>query len=489
MTHLRQAPRGAALLLLTSLAWLGAAPAAQPTAARPSDREITRAIELRLDRSPAVAAHRIDVATNKGIVTLTGSADSVPARREAVRLAASVRGVRAILDKLTVRPVARTDERLRRDIKEALADDPATSALGLKVAVSEGVATVRGTVGSLAERALVSEVLAGVKGVRGIDNELTVRPAKDRPDGEIKEAVERRLRRDAMVDSALVEVRVAGGKVSLSGTVGSAAEKVRAVLDSYVPGAVAVDASGLDVDPSRPRKDLRRTELYTKRTDAETADDIRTALMADPRVYSGNVEVEVDRGLVTLTGTVNNLRAKLAAAEAARGVIGAWRVRNLIRVRPKTSPLDEEVARRVVAALARDAWLSDEAIKVSVLNGRVRLAGTVDSVFERDRAGLAASSVIGAVAVRNDLRVAAAVAPGAVRDLALKRQIEAALRFSPLVDARQINVTVAERTAVLSGTVDTWREQEEALRLATEAGALYVTDRLKIRLQPDYLPR
>ena len=68
------------------------------------------------------------------------------------------------------------------------------------------------------------------------------------------------------------------------------------------------------------------------RTDAEIQQDVLLELKWDTRVKETEVGVAVDRGIVTLTGTVDSYAKKIAAQEAAHRVKGVLVVANELRV-------------------------------------------------------------------------------------------------------------------------------------------------------------
>ncbi|AWV04715.1 hypothetical protein DM992_35835 [Burkholderia sp. JP2-270] len=65
-----------------------------------SDATLGRDVEQELSRDPAGAAIAIEAAD--GVVTLTGTVDSMAERRAACGAAWSVKGVREVVDRLTV---------------------------------------------------------------------------------------------------------------------------------------------------------------------------------------------------------------------------------------------------------------------------------------------------------------------------------------------------------------------------------------------------
>lgn len=69
-----------------------------------------------------------------------------------------------------------------------------------------------------------------------------------------------------------------------------------------------------------------------QRGDEPIRDEVLDALSEIAAVDDGEIEVEVDEGEVTLSGTVPDRRAQLAAEEAARGVNGVTDVESMIEI-------------------------------------------------------------------------------------------------------------------------------------------------------------
>lgn len=68
-----------------------------------TDAEITSAVKTKLLGDTAVAGLKIDVDTEKGVVTLTGPVRSAAEKAEALRLARTTKGVSRVVDKLVIR--------------------------------------------------------------------------------------------------------------------------------------------------------------------------------------------------------------------------------------------------------------------------------------------------------------------------------------------------------------------------------------------------
>ncbi len=469
----------AAILLMA-----GAAPTlAAPVGDTIEDQDVTVALQTELLVDEAVPSHKIDVETQDGVVILSGTVDSLLAKDRAVKTAEAMKGVRSVVDQIEVMDTERSDPQIRTDVVEALASDPAADSYELDVDVEDGRVTLSGTVESFEEKDLSSIVAKGVKGVQGVSNLVTVDYETDRPDHEIESEIERRLETDVKVDEMLMDVEVDEGVVSLSGTVGSAAEKTRAETDAWVAGVDDVKVDDLDVK-WWARDDMRRKRNGSILTDAEIHDAVKDAFLYDPRVASFQPEIDVDNGMVTLTGDVTSLSAKRAAGDTARNTTGVWRVRNLLSVRPEVTPADAVLAENVRDALRRDPYVDRFEITVMVINGKVYLYGDVDSGFEKSWAETVAGRVDGVYDVQNSLVVSRP--PQWIDDLELRQEVQDQLFWDPIVNSENVSVSVEDGVVTLTGKVATWYERRRATENAWDAGAHTVVNKLKVNHLSDF---
>ncbi len=213
-----------------------------------ADGAITSAIERRMLADIGVKSRPIEVETSKGIVTLSGSVDSILIRDRAVAVARSIKGVRSVVNILEIKAIDRSDRQIRRDVRDALGDDPVTDSLQIGVEVDEGVVTLTGDVSSSAEKLLCEQVAKGVRGVREIENQIGVIRRAKRSDEKIKADIEATLRANILIDDGLIRVEVRDGNVKLKGVVGSPHERLRAEWDAWLSDAKSVDISELKVD-------------------------------------------------------------------------------------------------------------------------------------------------------------------------------------------------------------------------------------------------
>jgi osmotically-inducible protein OsmY len=216
-----------------------------------------------------------------------------------------------------------------------------------------------------------------------------------------------------------------------------------------------------------------------RKSDIQIQQDVMRELRWDTRIGSTEVGVEVDKGIVSLTGTVENFAKKHAATEAAHRVAGVLDVANDVQVHLPGTPgrTDTEIARAVRSALEWDAFVPDQRIKSNVSEGWVTLEGEVDFLREREDAGRVIRRLAGVRGVWNQITVK----PKKVDPVALRKMIGEALERRAEREAEQIGVTVDDGSVTLSGKVHSWLEKDAVVGVIGHApGVRTVSDKLRI---------
>jgi osmotically-inducible protein OsmY len=217
----------------------------------------------------------------------------------------------------------------------------------------------------------------------------------------------------------------------------------------------------------------------SKKTDSEVQQDVLRELKWDTRVEETDVGVEVDEGVVTLSGTVSSWGKRHAAAEAAHRVRGVLDVANDIVVKTPGTPgqTDTEVARAVRNALVWDVFVPDTRIRSTVSDGVVTLDGHVETWTQHEDAERAVRNLSGVRAVMNLIEVKAPkVDPGKVR-----KSIEDALERQAEREAKRVWFEVHDGEVKIFGTVRSWGEREAVTGAAKGTpGVRSVEDRLRV---------
>jgi osmotically-inducible protein OsmY len=233
-----------------------------------SDREIAAAIQNATLTDPRIASTQIVPIVNNGVVTLTGTVATLRARRAAEAVAHNTVGVVSVNNQLIARrDESVSDQTLQGHLQEALIFDPLTDARSIHVAVNGGRVTLTGSVETFFESAEAFDVASRLANVISVDDQLTVRdqttpyvyspwldsyaPDVDaqyvigiRPaasDADIQKRIEADLKRNLLVAAEAVQVRVANGKATLTGTVHSYRESQAAADSAIGAGAREID--------------------------------------------------------------------------------------------------------------------------------------------------------------------------------------------------------------------------------------------------------
>jgi osmotically-inducible protein OsmY len=217
--------------------------------------------------------------------------------------------------------------------------------------------------------------------------------------------------------------------------------------------------------------------------DAEVQQDVIRELKWDSRVDETDVGVEVDNGIITLTGTVSSWGKRIAAEEAAHRVHGVLDVANdiVVKVPGTGGRTDTEVAQAVRNALVWDVFVPDTRIQSTVSDGVVTLKGDVDSWIQRDDADRVVRNLAGVRGMRNDI----VVKPPKVATSEVRKSIENALDRQAEREAERIRLEVMDGKVTLFGTVHSWAERQAVVGAAKGTPGVRSVDD-KLRIEPSF---
>ncbi len=250
-----------------------------------------------------------------------------------------------------------TNARQETQIWTTYALSPHLRANDLKVSVQNGKATLSGTVDEGVNKDLAKQIALGVNGIKEVDNNIVVKadytpPARNAnasrsygetiDDATITAAVKSKLMWSRYADGLTTDVDTKMGKVTLTGTADSAAEKDLAKrLALNTRGVVSVD-NHLVVDATKAAAARNAKAGEHKAGERKAGDLDSTNKVADSWIttkvkstygFSSNVDgsditVKTDQGIVTLSGKVDSGVERALAIELAKNIKGVKSVQS-----------------------------------------------------------------------------------------------------------------------------------------------------------------
>jgi osmotically-inducible protein OsmY len=354
--------------------------ATEPTA----DARIGTSLQAKYYADDRIHGNRIDVETENGVVTLRGTVPDQQAKEHAVTIARGIEGVTDVRDELQVgagSTVARggdqtpatgtagreTDERqpawITTKIQAQYFVNPEIKPWNIDVTTSSaGVVTLEGEVDAAEDKAEAVRIARATEGVTRVEDRLRVgadagrdsapasetEPASgretgtagiDRPDPWLTAKIQAKYFMDADVKGRRIDVDTQNGVVTLTGAVGSEAERRQAVALARntdgvqdVKDQLRVDAALREQGTTERTKTGKPGTATMDRPDTWITTKVQAQYFLDDEVKAHQINVTTNEGVVTLKGTVDTAQQKQEAEQIARETEGVRRVVNQLTV-------------------------------------------------------------------------------------------------------------------------------------------------------------
>jgi hyperosmotically inducible periplasmic protein len=206
----------------------------------------------------------------------------------------------------------------------------------IKIASKDGAVTLTGTVSEESHKTLARETVAGLRGVKSVDNKLEVKgqgPAEN-SDAWLITKVKTTLLFHRSVSAVATEVNAKDGIVTLKGNATSQAEKD--LTTEYAKDVVGVkDVKNEMVVSTPPKKTQPSKKTQTagdKIDDASITGMAKMTLLYHRSTSALNTSVTTNNGVVTLTGKAKNAAEKDLAAKYVNDVNGVKSVNNRMTI-------------------------------------------------------------------------------------------------------------------------------------------------------------
>jgi len=215
------------------------------------------------------------------------------------------------------------------------------------------------------------------------------------------------------------------------------------------------------------------------KSDLQLKQDIEAELRWDPKVNAAQIGVTVDRGAVSLLGTVDTYPEKWAAEDATKRVSGVRTVAQdlTVKILSDHQHSDPEIAAATQSALRWNVFIP-RTVTARVHEGSITLEGMVTWNYQREAAEHAVRYLTGVVGVHNYIALKPDASAAQVRE-----KVEAALQRQATTDAKSIHIDTSGSKVTLTGHASSWQSIEDAANAAWAApGVTDVVDQLKMTM-------
>jgi osmotically-inducible protein OsmY len=213
------------------------------------------------------------------------------------------------------------DSTVRQDILDELYFEPSIDAADIGVAVENGIVTLTGHVPTFAQKVTVEDVARRVIGVKGIAQEIEVRPfgTNQTADDEIAKRAVNSINWNTSIPDDAVKVKVQKGWVTLTGKVEWQYQK-SAAADTVRDLAGVVGVSN-------------QIEIKQRASAFDVKKRIEDALKRNAEIEAHAIKVNIlDGGKVTLEGRVHAWSERSAAERAAWSAPGVNTVEDRLTI-------------------------------------------------------------------------------------------------------------------------------------------------------------
>jgi osmotically-inducible protein OsmY len=238
------------------------------------------------------------------------------------------------------------DDRIESSAKKSYVFKTYLKADDIKIQSRDGVVTLTGTVSEESHRSLAGETVAGLPGVKTVDNRLEVkgeRPAEN-SDTWLMMKVKTTLLFHQSVSGSKTEVNVKDGIVTLQGEATSQAQKdLTTEYAKDIEGVREVNNEMTVTGHSKEQQTVGEkivvdSSKKTKRSVGEKIDDasitaqVKMTLLYHRSTSVLNTSVTTRKGVVTLSGKAKNASEKDLATKYVNDVHGVKSVKNLMTI-------------------------------------------------------------------------------------------------------------------------------------------------------------
>jgi hyperosmotically inducible protein len=182
------------------------------------------------------------------------------------------------------------------------------------------------------------------------------------------------------------------------------------VMSMALAGALSMFVVGCNKTPETAGTPSASTTVGTEIDDTVVTASVKSALIADADVRGFDLKVETRKGLVQLSGFVDDQKQIDRAVAVTQSVAGVKSIENNISLKGAATTVGTKVDDTTITTRVKTALLADESVKsfdiaVVTRKSEVQLSGFVDNQLQMDRAVEITRSVEGVRSINNQLSI------------------------------------------------------------------------------------
>jgi hyperosmotically inducible protein len=201
----------------------------------------------------------------------------------------------------------------------------------IKIHSKDGDVTLTGVVSEESRRGLARETVAGLDGVKSVDNKLEVKGASPTPNSDawLLEKVKVTLLFRRNVSAVTTEVHVKDGIVTLRGDAASQAQKE--LTAEYAKDVEGVKSVNNEMTVSK-NSEITMARVVGKIDDASITGQVKISLLFHRSTSALSTKVETKDGVVTMYGKASNAAEKDLVTKLVNDINGVKSVNNRMTI-------------------------------------------------------------------------------------------------------------------------------------------------------------
>jgi hyperosmotically inducible protein len=225
---------------------------------------------------------------------------------------------------------SKMDNRIELSAKQSYLFNTYLTGDDIKIESRDGVVTLTGIVANIFNKSIAEETVAGLPGVKSVDNRLEIKgaPLTENSDAWLRDKVKVTLLFHRSVSAGTTEVDVKDGIVTLRGKATSRAQKE--LTTEYAKDVEGVKEVNNEMTVTKTSK-MKRT-VGEKIDDASITAQVKITLLYHRSTSAINTKVETKLGVVTLYGKARNAAEMNLATKLANDVNGVKDVKNRMTI-------------------------------------------------------------------------------------------------------------------------------------------------------------